>query len=155
MYSFLKRTDANGEPYIDLFAATEEAPKDDAGIASLKRARALVAKAEYAQAAAELEKTVELRLDDARRAEAQSLLAFAYLNEGRYEASAAAARLALALDRGYLAAHANLAGALYKLGRYEEARAAFEAAAALAGNKREHDLLKRRATEAANAATPL
>jgi len=34
---------------------------------------------------------------------------------------------------------------LQKLGRYEEARAAFEAAAALAGNKREHDLLKRRA----------
>jgi RNA polymerase sigma factor (sigma-70 family) len=41
---------------------------------------------------------------------------------------------------------------LHKLGRYEEARAAFEAAAALAGNKREHDLLKRRAAEAANAA---
>jgi len=40
---------------------------------------------------------------------------------------------------------------LHKLGRYEEARAAFEAAAALAGNKREHDLLKRRAAEAANA----
>ena len=42
---------------------------------------------------------------------------------------------------------------LHKLGRYEEARAAFEAAAALAGNKREHDLLRRRAAEAANAAT--
>ncbi len=42
---------------------------------------------------------------------------------------------------------------LHKLGRYEEARAAFEAAAALAGNKREQDLLKRRAAEAANAAT--
>jgi RNA polymerase sigma factor (sigma-70 family) len=41
---------------------------------------------------------------------------------------------------------------LYKLGRYDEANAAFEAAAALAGNKREHDLLKRRATEAADAA---
>jgi RNA polymerase sigma factor (sigma-70 family) len=40
---------------------------------------------------------------------------------------------------------------LHKLGRYEEARASFEAAAALAGNKREHDLLKRRAAEAANA----
>jgi RNA polymerase sigma factor (sigma-70 family) len=40
---------------------------------------------------------------------------------------------------------------LYKLGRYDEARAAFEAAAELAGNKREHDLLKRRATEAAKA----
>jgi RNA polymerase sigma factor (sigma-70 family) len=41
---------------------------------------------------------------------------------------------------------------LRKLGRYEEARAAFEAAAALAGNKREQELLKRRAAEAANAA---
>jgi predicted RNA polymerase sigma factor len=34
---------------------------------------------------------------------------------------------------------------LQKLGRHAEARAAFEAAAALAGNQREHDLLKRRA----------
>ena len=42
---------------------------------------------------------------------------------------------------------------LHKLGRYEEARAAFEAAAALAGNRREHDLLRRRAAEAADAAT--
>jgi len=42
---------------------------------------------------------------------------------------------------------------LQKLGRHEEARAAFEAAAALAGNKREQDLLRRRAAEAANAAT--
>jgi RNA polymerase sigma factor (sigma-70 family) len=42
---------------------------------------------------------------------------------------------------------------LHKLGRYAEARAAFEAAAALAGNKREQELLKRRAAEAANAAT--
>ena len=41
---------------------------------------------------------------------------------------------------------------LHKLGRYEEARAAFEAAAALAGNRREHDLLTRRAAEAAAAA---
>jgi len=41
---------------------------------------------------------------------------------------------------------------LHKLGRYEEARAAFEAAAALAGNKREQDLLRRRAAEAADAA---
>jgi RNA polymerase sigma factor (sigma-70 family) len=41
---------------------------------------------------------------------------------------------------------------LRKLGRYEEARAAFEAATALAGNKRERDLLKRRAAEAAAAA---
>ena len=38
---------------------------------------------------------------------------------------------------------------LHKLGRYEEARAAFEAAAVLAGNKREQELLKRRAAEAA------
>ncbi len=41
---------------------------------------------------------------------------------------------------------------LQKLGRHEEARAAFEAAAALAGNKREQDLLTRRAAEAAGAA---
>ena len=41
---------------------------------------------------------------------------------------------------------------LHKLGRYQEARASFEAAAALAGNKREHDLLKRRAMAAADAA---
>jgi RNA polymerase sigma factor (sigma-70 family) len=41
---------------------------------------------------------------------------------------------------------------LHKLGRYEEARAAFEAAAALANNRREHDLLRRRAAEAADAA---
>lgn len=41
---------------------------------------------------------------------------------------------------------------LRKLGRYEEARAAFEAAAALAGNRREHALLRRRAAEAADAA---
>jgi predicted RNA polymerase sigma factor len=41
---------------------------------------------------------------------------------------------------------------LHRLGRYEEARAAFEAAAALAGNRREHDLLVRRAAHAADAA---
>jgi RNA polymerase sigma factor (sigma-70 family) len=40
---------------------------------------------------------------------------------------------------------------LYRLGRYEEAGAAFEAAATLAGNKRERDLLMRRAAEAADA----
>jgi predicted RNA polymerase sigma factor len=40
---------------------------------------------------------------------------------------------------------------LHKLGRHEEARAAFEAAAGLAGNQREQDLLKRRATEATEA----
>ncbi len=36
---------------------------------------------------------------------------------------------------------------LQKLGRFDEARAAFEAAASLAGNKREQDLLRRRAAE--------
>jgi RNA polymerase sigma factor (sigma-70 family) len=41
---------------------------------------------------------------------------------------------------------------LHKLGRYDEARAAFEAAAALAGNKREQDLLRRRAADAADRA---
>ena len=38
---------------------------------------------------------------------------------------------------------------LQKLGRFEEARAAFEAAASLAANDRERELLKRRAAEAA------
>jgi predicted RNA polymerase sigma factor len=42
---------------------------------------------------------------------------------------------------------------LFKLGRHAEARAAFEAAAALAGNRREQDLLERRAAEAAGAST--
>jgi RNA polymerase sigma factor (sigma-70 family) len=37
---------------------------------------------------------------------------------------------------------------LHKLGRHEEARAAFETAAALAGNRREQDLLRRRVAEA-------
>ncbi|HEY0567439.1 MAG TPA: DUF6596 domain-containing protein, partial [Xanthobacteraceae bacterium] len=41
---------------------------------------------------------------------------------------------------------------LHKLGRHQEARAAFEAAAVLAANKREHDLLLRRAAEAGAAA---
>jgi RNA polymerase sigma factor (sigma-70 family) len=41
---------------------------------------------------------------------------------------------------------------LHKLGRYAEARAAFEAAAELAGNKREQELLRRRAAEAGAAA---
>jgi predicted RNA polymerase sigma factor len=41
---------------------------------------------------------------------------------------------------------------LQKLGRHAQARAAFEAAAALAGNQRERDLLNRRATEASAAA---
>ena len=43
---------------------------------------------------------------------------------------------------------------LHKLGRFEEARVAFEAAAQLAGNRREQDLLRRRATEAEAAARP-
>jgi predicted RNA polymerase sigma factor len=38
---------------------------------------------------------------------------------------------------------------LCKLGRFAEACAAFEAAARLAGNRREHDLLQRRVVEAA------
>jgi RNA polymerase sigma factor (sigma-70 family) len=42
---------------------------------------------------------------------------------------------------------------LHKLGRFEEASAAFEAAAGLAGNRRERDLLRRRAAAAASAAT--
>jgi RNA polymerase sigma factor (sigma-70 family) len=40
---------------------------------------------------------------------------------------------------------------LYKLGRFEDARAAFAAAAELAGNRRERDLMLRRAAEAAGA----
>jgi len=41
---------------------------------------------------------------------------------------------------------------LHRLGRYREARDAFEAAAQLAGNSRERDLLQRRAAQAADAA---
>ena len=41
---------------------------------------------------------------------------------------------------------------LHRLGRYREARDAFEAAAQLAGNSRERGLLKRRAAQAADAA---
>jgi RNA polymerase sigma factor (sigma-70 family) len=41
---------------------------------------------------------------------------------------------------------------LFTLQRFEDAQVAFESAAALAGNKREHDLLRRRAAEAARAA---
>ena len=41
---------------------------------------------------------------------------------------------------------------LHKLGRFAEARAAFEAAAELAGNRREQDFCRRRAAEAAAAA---
>jgi predicted RNA polymerase sigma factor len=51
--------------------------------------------------------------------------------------------------KGYPSVRGDL---LHKLGRYDEARAAFEAAAALASNRREHDLLRRRAAEAADAA---
>ena len=40
---------------------------------------------------------------------------------------------------------------LYRLGRFDEARTAFEAAAALAGNSRERDLLRRRAADARDA----
>jgi RNA polymerase sigma factor (sigma-70 family) len=54
--------------------------------------------------------------------------------------------------KGYHLLSSVLGDLLYKVGRYEEARAAFDAAAALASNRREHDLLRRRATEAANAA---
>ena len=39
---------------------------------------------------------------------------------------------------------------LYKLGRFEDARAAFASAAELAGNRRERDLMLRRAAEAAS-----
>ena len=42
---------------------------------------------------------------------------------------------------------------LQKLGRYDEARATFEEAAALTANTREQQMLKRRAAEAADAAT--
>ena len=38
---------------------------------------------------------------------------------------------------------------LFRLARFAEARAAFEAAARLAGNRREHELLQRRAVDAA------
>jgi predicted RNA polymerase sigma factor len=41
---------------------------------------------------------------------------------------------------------------LQKLGRIEEARTAFQAAASLAGNKREQELFKRRAAEAGSRA---
>ncbi len=42
---------------------------------------------------------------------------------------------------------------LHRLGRHGEARAAFEAAMSLAGNRREQDLLRRRAAQAAEAAS--
>jgi RNA polymerase sigma factor (sigma-70 family) len=43
---------------------------------------------------------------------------------------------------------------LFRLGRFEPARAAFEAAAVLAGNGRERELMKRRAVEAGSKSTP-
>jgi len=54
--------------------------------------------------------------------------------------------------KGYHLLPSVLGDLLYKLGRYDEARAAFDAAAALATNRREYDLLRRRAAEAAGAA---
>jgi RNA polymerase sigma factor (sigma-70 family) len=52
------------------------------------------------------------------------------------------------LLKGYHLLQSVRGDLLHKLGRYEEARAAFEAAAAQTGNKREQDLLRRRAAEA-------
>jgi RNA polymerase sigma factor (sigma-70 family) len=49
--------------------------------------------------------------------------------------------------RGYHLLPSVRGDLLHRLGRYDEARAAFESAAALAGNKREYALLKRRAEE--------
>jgi RNA polymerase sigma factor (sigma-70 family) len=54
--------------------------------------------------------------------------------------------------KGYHLLPSVLGDLLYKLGRFDEARAAFDAAAAQATNRREHDLLRRRAAEAAGAA---
>jgi RNA polymerase sigma factor (sigma-70 family) len=53
--------------------------------------------------------------------------------------------------RGYHLLPSVRGDLLHKLGRFEEARAEFEAAAALAGNRREQDLLRRRAAEAGEA----
>jgi RNA polymerase sigma factor (sigma-70 family) len=52
------------------------------------------------------------------------------------------------LLKGYHLLQSVRGDLLYKLGRYEEARAAFEAGAAQTGNRREQDLLRRRAAEA-------
>nr|WP_210319023.1 RNA polymerase sigma factor [Rhizobium paranaense] len=52
--------------------------------------------------------------------------------------------------RGYHLLPSVRGDLLQKLARYGEAKAAFEAAAALAGNQRERDLLMRRAAEAAS-----
>jgi RNA polymerase sigma factor (sigma-70 family) len=51
--------------------------------------------------------------------------------------------------KNYHLRHSVRGDLLQKLGRHEEARAAFEAAAKLAGNQRERELLRRRAAEAA------
>jgi RNA polymerase sigma factor (sigma-70 family) len=51
--------------------------------------------------------------------------------------------------RGYHLLPSVRGDLLHKLGRFEDARAAFELAAALAGNKREQDMLKRRAADIA------
>jgi RNA polymerase sigma factor (sigma-70 family) len=56
--------------------------------------------------------------------------------------------------RGYHLLPSVRGDLLHKLGRYEEARAAFETAAALADNRRERDMLKRRAAAAAAARSP-
>jgi predicted RNA polymerase sigma factor len=53
--------------------------------------------------------------------------------------------------RGYHLLGSVRGDLLYRLGRFDEARIAFEAAAALAGNGRERDLLRRRAAEAKHA----
>jgi RNA polymerase sigma factor (sigma-70 family) len=52
------------------------------------------------------------------------------------------------LLKGYHLLQSVRGDLLYRLNRFQEARAAFEAAAAQTGNKREHDLLRRRAAEA-------
>jgi RNA polymerase sigma factor (sigma-70 family) len=84
------------------------------------------------------------------------------LNRAIAVSMAESPRAALAIVEGLLSAPALkgyhllpsvLGDLLYKLGRYDEALAAFDAAAALATNRREHDLLRRRAAEAAAAAT--
>ncbi|MGH6704804.1 MAG: RNA polymerase sigma factor, partial [Bradyrhizobium sp.] len=53
--------------------------------------------------------------------------------------------------RGYHLLGSVRGDLLYRLRRFDEARTAFEAAAALAGNSRERDLLRRRAAEAKHA----
>jgi predicted RNA polymerase sigma factor len=55
--------------------------------------------------------------------------------------------------RGYHLLETVRGDLLHRLGRYTEARVAFELAASLTGNSREQDMLKRRAAEAGRAAT--